>query len=866
MLTGTLQRIAVTFALCAPCAYALAQSRTWTDAMGKFSVEAVLVEIGSENVKLKNADGKIITVPVSRLSTADRQFLIEYNTRTAAAELPFTTTLTIRRLVPRYEFRNHPQSYEAMYATLEVHGSSIRGITEYGHVRVESARDNLGQELKLLVAVDDAEWGSELRDLRDDSHERRFSSSEEPLAMKLLLSEPTWGATHVESITGSLRLKYRDLDSVTIDNVLDSVGSTLNDPSLKQAARISINRAPEEKVDDIEKTLLVEVYRRNRDVVALDLLDGEGERLSVNQFSFTFGKKTRWGFEDEEKLPADTKLQITLGSRPKTRVVPFHFENLPLGPGGSVRRLQEPQQGRSNSVFVYAPDGRTIAGGTHAQTDRKTRDVSVPGQVLLWDAGTGRGTKRLGTHDWTVDCLAFSSDGKALASANASAKDFHVTVRDAQSGHYKSAREALASAKDCTVKVWDLESGELTQTITLPNTIARVHHLALSPDSGHVIVVGRRHSTEGMPVVYEGGVWDVASAKPLWTLPESNEAAIALSPDGRTLAVFTAEHDKNRGSSRKLKLYDTLTGQSQVTSDAASQTIRRMVFVSEGRNLVGLGDNSVTFWEIPSGGLVRQVQLGSERRWHGAWAMSSDGRRMAWCDSRGQEVELWDMAAGHPLGQLTFDSDDDLDRVAFAPDLNSLVCRRDYVPIIMAIANLDTILPATDSDVIAALRKLGSVDRDNNDVVAELYVRRMDNSAFAHIQRLSGLRELSFAASAEVTDTQLSCLKRLVGLKSLSVKGKSFTDAGLIHLRKLVELKNLTLEGPQITDAVLSHLGGLTKLESLEMNGTQVTDAGLERLAKLSSLEELELMDTRVTDEGVRVFMEAHSGDITILR
>lgn len=52
-----------------------ASARKWTSSSGKFSVEAKLVEIKDGNVRLQRQDGKIITVPVSKLSKTDRVHL-----------------------------------------------------------------------------------------------------------------------------------------------------------------------------------------------------------------------------------------------------------------------------------------------------------------------------------------------------------------------------------------------------------------------------------------------------------------------------------------------------------------------------------------------------------------------------------------------------------------------------------------------------------------------------------------------------------------------------------------------------------------------------------------------------------------------
>ncbi len=56
-------------------ASASGEVRTWRDKSGKFSIQAELVESDGTAVKLKRADGNVISVPVDRLSDEDRQFL-----------------------------------------------------------------------------------------------------------------------------------------------------------------------------------------------------------------------------------------------------------------------------------------------------------------------------------------------------------------------------------------------------------------------------------------------------------------------------------------------------------------------------------------------------------------------------------------------------------------------------------------------------------------------------------------------------------------------------------------------------------------------------------------------------------------------
>ncbi len=53
------------------------QSRTWTSADGKFTVEAELFEVGEEGVRLRKADGTVISVPLAKLSKQDRDYVTQ---------------------------------------------------------------------------------------------------------------------------------------------------------------------------------------------------------------------------------------------------------------------------------------------------------------------------------------------------------------------------------------------------------------------------------------------------------------------------------------------------------------------------------------------------------------------------------------------------------------------------------------------------------------------------------------------------------------------------------------------------------------------------------------------------------------------
>ncbi|TWT78506.1 Thiol-disulfide oxidoreductase ResA [Posidoniimonas polymericola] len=55
----------------------IAAPRTWTDVSGRFAIEAELVDVSDDVVRLRKADGEEVSVPLNRLSKPDREFLTD---------------------------------------------------------------------------------------------------------------------------------------------------------------------------------------------------------------------------------------------------------------------------------------------------------------------------------------------------------------------------------------------------------------------------------------------------------------------------------------------------------------------------------------------------------------------------------------------------------------------------------------------------------------------------------------------------------------------------------------------------------------------------------------------------------------------
>jgi WD40 repeat protein len=154
--------------------------------------------------------------------------------------------------------------------------------------------------------------------------------------------------------------------------------------------------------------------------------------------------------------------------------------------------------------LALSPDGKLLAIGGYdgSRYDGKGSLVGVPGQVLVWNLAEGKAVHRLGGHAEGVTCVAFTPDGKMLASGS----------------------------QGQVINLWNLASGEVAKTI---NGNEWVTSVAISPD-GRTLAGADFH----------GGIklWNLSSGKelasfkahPLWT-------RLVFMPDGKTLVSCGAD-------------------------------------------------------------------------------------------------------------------------------------------------------------------------------------------------------------------------------------------------------------------------------------------------------------------------------------
>jgi WD40 repeat protein/serine/threonine protein kinase len=261
--------------------------------------------------------------------------------------------------------------------------------------------------------------------------------------------------------------------------------------------------------------------------------------------------------------------------------------------GRLLRRLDVP-----NLCLAFGPDGKQLAAGGGYTKGSES-------QVGLWDAETGRQVRALGRHEAPVNAVAFSPDGRLVASAST----------------------------DGVSKLWEADTGRQRFVFPRPpnrTEADRVDRLAFSPDSRWLAAPGPEHRVQ---------VWDVATGDEGLTLRGHtlDVYAVAFSPDGRRLA--SASEDMT------VRLWDTATGRELLALKGHTASVVSVAFSPDGRRIVtGSNDRTLKLWDTATGDEVLTL------RGHKAgvqWlAFSPDGRRIATA-SQDATVKVWD---GTPVG------------------------------------------------------------------------------------------------------------------------------------------------------------------------------------------------------------------------
>lgn len=294
--------------------------------------------------------------------------------------------------------------------------------------------------------------------------------------------------------------------------------------------------------------------------------------------------------------------------------------------------------------IALSPDGNSIAATT-TSNDRSGANL------MLWEVGTGTLKLFLPTGEPLASAVVFHPDGDRLAYSRGGAIDLRGSLPAALpqgrlEGHGGAITDLAASAdgrwlvsagSDRQVRLWDWQAGQLVRTFTAESDEEKF--VAIDPkgqfvasSDGEAIEIwegatGKRRLTlqpDGFVgaialspngrTLASGGrtpnvtLWNLNTGEVLQTLdidPDNSVGSevhsIAFSPDGQHLAVAISTWYKDLAlwSENVVQVWDVATGTSIARWQGHDETVRSIAFSTDGKTLISAGeDGTIKFWEI----------------------------------------------------------------------------------------------------------------------------------------------------------------------------------------------------------------------------------------------------------------------------
>jgi dipeptidyl aminopeptidase/acylaminoacyl peptidase len=235
--------------------------------------------------------------------------------------------------------------------------------------------------------------------------------------------------------------------------------------------------------------------------------------------------------------------------------------------GKELRTLQ----GTNNADdLAFSPDSKLLAACEHVPS----RSNELESKVRVWEISSGKEVHTLEGHPGWIRSLAFSADGKLLATA---AHEQPVPERKAKDTLEAIRLLALTTGSLEAIRLWDSTTGKFR---VFPSEI--VEAIAFTAD-GKTMVAG------GQEIV----MFDVAGAKQKRTLPKTHGHvfALALSPDGKILA--------SAGQDKTISLWNVATGAELASLIGHEEPIRSLAFSPQGTVLAsGSHDTTILLWDV----------------------------------------------------------------------------------------------------------------------------------------------------------------------------------------------------------------------------------------------------------------------------
>jgi WD40 repeat protein/serine/threonine protein kinase len=318
------------------------------------------------------------------------------------------------------------------------------------------------------------------------------------------------------------------------------------------------------------------------------------------------------------------------------------------------------------TALAFSPNGDRLASAGSKVGEPPTGTKAS--EIKVWNTATGQLLLTFKKHTAEITALAFSPDGKYLASAS---HDGTVKVWEAANGAVLHTLEdhgggatavvfspdggRLASAshgggKNGEIHLWDLRNGQKLRSFKEHK--GAITSIAFRPNSKHLASASSAGADSTVCL------WDTDTGATLLTIPGPGAfLAVAFSSNGKRLAIGAAD--------RTISLWDPNVPRRLVTLEGHADRVTSLAFHPNGKQLVSASeDRTVIVWDPEQ--RQRLLTLKGHRRGITAVLFSTDGRRLTSASADGT-VRVWD-AKTSPEALILEDLRDPVARVAFSPD------------------------------------------------------------------------------------------------------------------------------------------------------------------------------------------------------
>jgi WD40 repeat protein len=273
--------------------------------------------------------------------------------------------------------------------------------------------------------------------------------------------------------------------------------------------------------------------------------------------------------------------------------------------------------------LAFSPDGKTLASAGRDRNDPSIRH---------WDLASGKAR----TFEKSVSSLT-DVDGKLAATVPAAVEPWKSaaapgTIVDKRAicvdpiVEFRSDGKVLAwgGVFDPEIKVWDLATKKNVASFAI-DTVA-----AMTFVPGNKTLASVRFDRPGIDL------WDIAAGKKSATLAKDKFVVqAAFSPNGKTIAIANAD-------SPIVSLLEISSGSEQASLKGHTAKVGCVTFSPDGKTLAsGSADGKIVLWDVEKSRDVATID--AHRDAIHALAFAADGKTLA-SGSKDKTIKLWNVA------------------------------------------------------------------------------------------------------------------------------------------------------------------------------------------------------------------------------